>query len=190
MKWELFMSGTAPCLSTLCLPDVTACDQVSQAFPLCICILQANKYWNKYWRWEIKFEVQQTCQYALLSKPVCAKEERNGSPSNNQGLPVPNPRYGCAIFHPACDTAHWYSIMISTYGGTTSSCTTEISYSVHGSSVAQDGLLLILEQCPPSGSPSLMVGISIWGEVPASNIHHHILMWKVTVYLCVCQRKM
>ena len=60
MKWELFMSGTAPCLSTLCLPDVTACDQVSQAFPLCICILQANKYWNKYWRWEIKFEVQQT----------------------------------------------------------------------------------------------------------------------------------
>jgi len=52
MKWELYMSGTAPCLSTLCLPDVTACDQISQAFLPCICILQANKYWNKYWRWE------------------------------------------------------------------------------------------------------------------------------------------
>jgi len=39
--------------------------------------------------------------------------------------------------------------MISTYGGTTSCCTTEISYSVHGSSAAQDGLHLILELCPP-----------------------------------------
>ena len=97
-------------------------------------------------------------------------------------------RYGWAIFHPACDTAHWYNIMNSTYCGT--SCTTEISYSVHGSSVAQDGMLLILELCPPSGSLSLTVGISIWGDTPASNIHHHIVMWKVTVYLCMCQRKM
>ena len=40
--------------------------------------------------------------------------------------------------------------MNSTYGWI--SCTTEISYSVYGSSVAQDGLLLILELCPPSGS--------------------------------------
>ena len=41
-------SGTAPCVFTLCLPDITACDQISQAFLLRICILQANKYW----RWE------------------------------------------------------------------------------------------------------------------------------------------
>ena len=153
------------------------------------------KYWR--WEWQLKYmhtgsEIWNTtnkiCQYTLLSKPICAKEERNGPPSDNQGLPVPNPRYGCAIFHPACDTAHWYNITNSTYGGT--SCTTEISYSVHGSSVAQDGMLLILELCPPSGSLSLTVGISIWGDTPASNIHHHIVMWKVTVYLCMCQRKM
>jgi len=74
--------------------------------------------------------------------------------------------------------------MISTYSGT--SCTTEISYSVHGSNVAQDGLLLNLELCPLSSSLSLMVGISICGDTPASNIHHYILMWKVTVYLCTC----
>ena len=30
------------------LPDITASDQISQAFPLYICILQAIKYW----RWE------------------------------------------------------------------------------------------------------------------------------------------
>jgi len=169
MKWELFMSGTAPCLSTLCLPDVTACDQISQAFSLCICILQANKYWNKYLRWErchnhrqlnLKHN-KQDGQYTLLSKPICAKDERNGPPSDNQGPPVPNPRHGCAIISPCMwYSQHWYSIVISTYGGTTSSCTTD-----HGS-VAQDGLLLILELelelCPPvSGSLSLMVGISI-----------------------------
>ena len=33
-------SGTTPCVATLCLPDITACDQISQAF--CICILQAK----------------------------------------------------------------------------------------------------------------------------------------------------
>ena len=48
MKWELLLLGTAPCVSTLCLPDVTARDQISQAFPLRIDILQAIKYW----RWE------------------------------------------------------------------------------------------------------------------------------------------
>ena len=31
--------GTAPCVSTICIPDVTAHDQTSQAFPICICIL-------------------------------------------------------------------------------------------------------------------------------------------------------
>ena len=29
-----------PRVSTLCLPDITAYDQISQAFPLCVCILQ------------------------------------------------------------------------------------------------------------------------------------------------------
>ena len=37
-----------PCVSTLCLPDVTARDQISHAFPVYICILQVIKYW----RWE------------------------------------------------------------------------------------------------------------------------------------------
>jgi len=32
-------SGTAPRVSTFCLPDVTARDEISQAFPLRICIL-------------------------------------------------------------------------------------------------------------------------------------------------------
>ena len=32
--------GYHPCVSTLCLSNVTAHDQISQAFPLCICILQ------------------------------------------------------------------------------------------------------------------------------------------------------
>jgi len=45
MKWELLQSGTVPGVSTLCLPDVTTHDQISQAFPLCICILQAIKHW-------------------------------------------------------------------------------------------------------------------------------------------------
>ena len=40
--------GHCPHVSTLCLPDVTTHDQLSQAFPLCICILQVIKYW----RWE------------------------------------------------------------------------------------------------------------------------------------------
>jgi len=36
------------CVSTICLPDVIARDQISQAFPLHIYILKAIKYW----RWE------------------------------------------------------------------------------------------------------------------------------------------
>jgi len=39
MKRELLLLGTAPRVSTICLPDVTAHDQISQAFPLHICIL-------------------------------------------------------------------------------------------------------------------------------------------------------
>jgi len=31
-------SGTVSCVSTLCLPDVTTCDQLTQAFPLHTCI--------------------------------------------------------------------------------------------------------------------------------------------------------
>jgi len=44
---QALSSGTTPGVSTLCLPDVTACDQISQAFPLRICILQAIKYWPR-----------------------------------------------------------------------------------------------------------------------------------------------
>jgi len=40
--------GTAPSVSTHCLPYVTAREQISQAFPLHICVLQVIKYW----RWE------------------------------------------------------------------------------------------------------------------------------------------
>ena len=37
MKWELLQLGTAPCMSTICLPDVISHDLISQAFPpLCI----------------------------------------------------------------------------------------------------------------------------------------------------------
>ena len=42
------LSGTAPCMSTLSLPDVTTRDQISQAFLLHICIQLTIKYW----RWE------------------------------------------------------------------------------------------------------------------------------------------
>ena len=45
---ELLWLGTTFHESTLCLPDVTTHDQISQAFSLCICILQAIKDW----RWE------------------------------------------------------------------------------------------------------------------------------------------
>jgi len=37
------------CVSILCLPDVITCDQISQIFPLCFCILQAMNYWR--WEW-------------------------------------------------------------------------------------------------------------------------------------------
>ena len=43
------MSDTTPLASTLCLPDVTACGQVSQASPFHICILQAIKYCGCEW---------------------------------------------------------------------------------------------------------------------------------------------
>ena len=42
-------SCTAPHVSTTCLPDFIVCDQISQAFPLRMCILQAIKYWR--WEW-------------------------------------------------------------------------------------------------------------------------------------------
>ena len=41
--------GTTPHMSTICLPDVGAHGQISQSFPLCICILQVIKYWK--WEW-------------------------------------------------------------------------------------------------------------------------------------------
>ena len=39
MKCDLLLLGTTPRVSTICLPDVTARDQISQASPLRICIL-------------------------------------------------------------------------------------------------------------------------------------------------------
>ena len=49
-KWKLSSLGTVPHVSTICLADVIARDQISQAFPppylpspLCICILQILK---------------------------------------------------------------------------------------------------------------------------------------------------
>ena len=47
MKQEVLPLGATPRVSTLCLPEA-AHDQISQAFPLRICILQEFKYW----RWE------------------------------------------------------------------------------------------------------------------------------------------
>jgi len=44
-----YHAGTAPCVSTICLLDASACDQISQAFPHHNCILQAIKYWR--WEW-------------------------------------------------------------------------------------------------------------------------------------------
>jgi len=35
-----------PHVSTLCLPDITAREHISQAFPLHICILQTIEYWR------------------------------------------------------------------------------------------------------------------------------------------------
>ena len=49
VKQVLYRLSTWPRVSTLCLPDDIACDQVSQAFPCHICILQAIKHW---WWWE------------------------------------------------------------------------------------------------------------------------------------------
>ena len=41
---ELLRSGTAAHMSAICLPDVITHDQISQALPLRICILQAIKH--------------------------------------------------------------------------------------------------------------------------------------------------
>jgi len=40
------LSDTTPQVSTLCVPDITAHEHISQAFPLHICILHAIKYWR------------------------------------------------------------------------------------------------------------------------------------------------
>ena len=42
--------GTTPSVSTICLPDGTAHDQISLAFLRRICILQAIKCWLREWR--------------------------------------------------------------------------------------------------------------------------------------------
>ena len=46
MKQELLQLGSSLCVSTLCLPDITTRHQISQAFPLHICILQPIIYWS------------------------------------------------------------------------------------------------------------------------------------------------
>jgi len=40
-RHEDSFSGTSPHVSTTCLPNVNACDQISQAFPIGIYIMQA-----------------------------------------------------------------------------------------------------------------------------------------------------
>ena len=37
------LSGATLCVSTFCLPDVTPHDQISQASPLCTCILLTTR---------------------------------------------------------------------------------------------------------------------------------------------------
>jgi len=49
MKQELLWLGSSLCVSTICLPDITTHDQISQAFPLHICLLQPITYWR--WEW-------------------------------------------------------------------------------------------------------------------------------------------
>ena len=60
--------------------------------------------------------------------------------------------------------------MISTYDGTTNSCTTD-----HGSSVAQDGLLLILELCSPPVWQLVTHGWDqhLWGSTSKRHISSH-----------------
>jgi len=56
-----------PRVSTLYLPDVIVCDQISQAFPLHICIPQVIKDW-KWWRLEMRLNGRYT--FPCLFEPV------------------------------------------------------------------------------------------------------------------------
>jgi len=54
--------GHRPRASTLCLPDVTAHNHISQAFPFCICILQAintggGMAWERGYSWMVQTPV-------------------------------------------------------------------------------------------------------------------------------------
>jgi len=51
------LSGTAPRVSTFCLPDVTARDEISQAFPLRICILLSDQILEVGTAWERGYTV-------------------------------------------------------------------------------------------------------------------------------------
>jgi len=44
MAWRFFIGHCPSCVYPP--PDVSTCDQISQAFPLCICMLQAIKCWR------------------------------------------------------------------------------------------------------------------------------------------------
>ena len=55
-----------------------------------------------YWSRE-KFSLPEIEARRLFSKPICAKEERNGPPSANQGFSVAKPRHSYAVFTPWMD---------------------------------------------------------------------------------------
>ena len=56
-----------PRVSTICLSDITTCDQISQAFPLRICILQVIKEW----RWERPGNTVRCCMCVCQWECVC-----------------------------------------------------------------------------------------------------------------------
>ena len=60
----------------MCLPDGTACDQISQAFPHHICTLQAIRYW---W-WEqpgnkASYDISHLLEIRMLSDVEIKSEE-------------------------------------------------------------------------------------------------------------------
>ena len=55
-------------MSTLCLPDATAHDQISQVFPLRICKLQVIKYW----RWERPGNEAKSAQCKNIHVALCS----------------------------------------------------------------------------------------------------------------------
>jgi len=71
-------SSSASCVSTLCLTDITACDRISKAFLLHICILQVNKYWR--WEWSGK---PPSASLVCLHNAVSQQEGPSHMPGEN-----------------------------------------------------------------------------------------------------------